>query len=125
MKDKDKDKDKDKAYYLQKSQYYDFTYYICTLLDIYTNMELPYEKKKGYLKTLNDLYDKCINNTLTWEFIQSSLFKDTDILDVLVAYAGPIGQAVKEQIAFQYVCIMLVQTREEENGEVNVYEDDY
>lgn len=121
---KDKDKDEDIEYYLQKSSYYCFTSCICLLLNIYTNMELPYEKKKGYLKTLNDLYDKCVNNTLTWKCIQSSLFDGADILDVLVEYAGSKGQKVKDVMMLQCMCIKEAQTREEKHGIVNVFEDD-
>lgn len=94
------------------------------MLDLFMKMELPYEKKKQYIETLNTLYGRCVDNTITWEFIQTSLFLGTDILDVLIEQAGTVGEWIKENLAFQYVCIQLAQWEEEENGKDNIFEDD-
>jgi hypothetical protein len=77
-------------------------------------MDLSHERKKGYLDTLRELYKRCLDDTLTWEFIQTSLFLDADILDVLIEQSGSIGKTIKENLAFQYVCIQLAQWEKEE-----------
>ncbi len=110
-----KNKKKDDALpYLYKSQYYEFGDYMRKLNDLFLKMELPYEEKKSYLDTIRELYNRCADETLTWEFIQTSLFIGSDIMDVLVAQAGSIGEAVKEGIALQYVYIQLAQWDKEE-----------
>lgn len=100
--------------YIWQSQYYEFGNYIKKLNDLFLELDLPYEKKKCYLDTLRGLYKKCVNETLTWELIQTSLFLDNDILDVLIEKTGSIGEAIKENLAFQFVCIQQAQWEKEE-----------
>lgn len=109
--------DKDVIKYMWKSQYYEFGNYMKKLHDIVLTLDLPHKQKNTYLTTVKSLYNDCEKETLTWENIQSGLFIESDLMDVLVEQAGPIGEKLKEDIAFQYVCIQMEQWREEENND--------
>ncbi len=100
--------------YMWESQYYEFGNHMKELNDLFMSMKLPYEKKKGYLNTIRDLYRNCVNETLTWEMIQPALFTESDMMKVLEAQAGAVGKKLHEDIAFQFVCIQMAQWEREE-----------